>query len=530
MLNDPVPLTNGRLWSSGFELNSAVDGVEWTTHNGTTPASIQSDVVRTGFYAMQANPSTSTGLRNLAKQWLPANADANVYIRFYLRIAALPKDDTKILSLTTTAQSPTERASIRLAGNGALKLFNATTQVGSDSGVLALNTWYRIELHYNSLNPAGTDILEARIDGVNFAASSAESLGTTGKFYLGVINGTGNSTTNLYFDDVALNDGTATETQNTWCGDGKIIHLKPNGDDATNHGWRVSTGVTHFSLIDDVPPNDSADYLSANAPAIDDYDLENATGVIPAGSNITLVQAGFRASTSGGTNAIEAVRLKTSTGLIENNLSHDVIDAYKTNDAIINNGVGNYGLTASRQPGTGSNWTIAALDSAQIGYRYVSGDRTSTLTAAWLLVEYVPVFGNASGVVTLPNRTDHGGITITTSNGASTTTASNGNFSLALMPGTYTITAAKNRHLAVSRANVPIVGNQTTTLPNIALIPGDATGDNVIDVADLSLVGANFGLNNGFSPLADINGDSKVDILDLVLVGANYGMFGPQPW
>jgi hypothetical protein len=50
--------------------------------------------------------------------------------------------------------------------------------------------------------------------------------------------------------------------------------------------------------------------------------------------------------------------------------------------------------------------------------------------------------------------------------------------------------------------------------------PGDANGDNQVDLADLNLVLANFGTAG---PDGDVNGDGQVDLADLNLVLANFG-------
>lgn len=61
-------------------------------------------------------------------------------------------------------------------------------------------------------------------------------------------------------------------------------------------------------------------------------------------------------------------------------------------------------------------------------------------------------------------------------------------------------------------------------LGSITLPGGDVTGDNLIDIFDLALIGSRYGRND---PLADINGDGLVDIFDLALTAANYNRQGP---
>ena len=53
-------------------------------------------------------------------------------------------------------------------------------------------------------------------------------------------------------------------------------------------------------------------------------------------------------------------------------------------------------------------------------------------------------------------------------------------------------------------------------------VPGDANGDGVVDVADLGVVGANFGSTNATLENGDFTGDGNVDVADLGILGANW--------
>ena len=52
--------------------------------------------------------------------------------------------------------------------------------------------------------------------------------------------------------------------------------------------------------------------------------------------------------------------------------------------------------------------------------------------------------------------------------------------------------------------------------------PGDANGDGVVDVADLGIMGANFGSTNAVVADGDFNDDGIVDVADLGILGANW--------
>jgi hypothetical protein len=55
-------------------------------------------------------------------------------------------------------------------------------------------------------------------------------------------------------------------------------------------------------------------------------------------------------------------------------------------------------------------------------------------------------------------------------------------------------------------------------------IPGDANKDGKVDVSDLGILAANYGVTSGATwSTGDFNGDGKVDVSDLGILAANYG-------
>jgi hypothetical protein len=56
------------------------------------------------------------------------------------------------------------------------------------------------------------------------------------------------------------------------------------------------------------------------------------------------------------------------------------------------------------------------------------------------------------------------------------------------------------------------------------VIPGDANGDGVVDVGDLGILAANYGMSEGATVgMGDFNGDEAVDVGDLGILAAHYG-------
>ena len=58
--------------------------------------------------------------------------------------------------------------------------------------------------------------------------------------------------------------------------------------------------------------------------------------------------------------------------------------------------------------------------------------------------------------------------------------------------------------------------------PMAIRLPGDASGDGIMDVVDLGIVGANFNLMGVEFGDGDFNDDGVVDVADLAIVGANW--------
>ena len=105
------------------------------------------------------------------------------------------------------------------------------------------------------------------------------------------------------------------------------------------------------------------------------------------------------------------------------------------------------------------------------------------------------------------------------------TVGSEGMFSLQAV-GALVITASRPGYLD-AQATVSAVSDGPVNLGATTLYGGEVTGDNLIDIGDLSYLGANF---HTADAIGDINGDGVVDILDLSVAAANFQMSGPTRW
>jgi hypothetical protein len=150
-------------------------------------------------------------------------------------------------------------------------------------------------------------------------------------------------------------------------------------------------------------------------------------------------------------------------------------------------------------------------------------------------VEANPAVSSAkiSGVVSFQDAEDFTGITVllTLPDGTQlqNVTGAAGTFEfLNLKPGTYKVVASAQGYLARA-IDVTLTDGQAMVLPSTFLVGGDTNFDNVIDLNDAVLIASNFD-GPATVQTADPNRDGWIDVRDLALIGADYGLTGPIPW
>lgn len=390
-----------RLWSSGFELNTTTTDVEWGAALSTP--SIQTGTVRTGTYALEITSLASGTGKGLPYTFVSANANGPYYCRFYFRYATLPTANNTILRIGSSG--PAELVNIKLSSTGVLRLFNTTTQVGSDSSAINVNTWYRVEVLFDATGGAGAGIARARIDGVEFAASTSLTYGAgVNKIIVGgnlALTAETQTTGDWFFDDIAINDSNGS-FQNSYPGAGSIIHLKPNAAGDSN-GFLVQVGGTagsanNYTRVNEVTPDDATTYNGAALLNAEDLFNVDDSGIGGA-DTVNVVAVGARMADLVGADATAAFKLeieKTSGGtksqsstIIPNSTS------WLTNASASPR---NYALTTYQDPDS-SNWTKTTLDSMQIGYTQTATNvQTIAVSTVWALVDYTPLASPAPNV------------------------------------------------------------------------------------------------------------------------------------
>ena len=206
-------------------------------------------------------------------------------------------------------------------------------------------TWYLMEIYVRIHDTTGQVIV--KWDGVEIINFT----GDTRNGGAGTVNGLGSSSggaTTFWFDDFAFND-TSGGADNSWCGDGKIIALVPNGDNSVQ--WLGSDGDTtnNYALVDEIPPSGS-DYVRATGSAY--TDIYNLSTVDFAGQTIQRIWMVSRAkSDTSGDYFLHGIQVSGSNYLVTGSLptSFGRIDVSATGTWALN-------------PYTGGAWSQEQID------------------------------------------------------------------------------------------------------------------------------------------------------------------------
>jgi len=387
-----------RLFTSGWENNTSETEKDWAFINAGTET-ISSSVFRSGAYAGEVTGLTSGTQYGWFMNILSssgAESDGPIYQRVYLRYATLPSAENSFITFIDSSFSLF--LYVTLGNDGALRLYDEDGQIGSASSALSANTWYMVELMYDRTGIAGSHIVRARLNGVQFAGATNRNL-STGYGYVAVggnLNSEAQTTGHWYLDDYALNDSSG-NFQNSYAGSGKVVYLRANaaGDNAD---WASSSGGSNYTNVLEVTPNDATDYNSSNTVGnIDDYNIDAPPAEIGATDTINVLQLAIRYRSAGielGSDAEFKIRIKASaSGTVEES---GVILADSGN-WVMNNEVSpthkQPSLTLYDLPGASTTpWTKNDLSNAQIGIHLTKAGLTEAVQVStlWLIVDFTP--------------------------------------------------------------------------------------------------------------------------------------------
>lgn len=383
-----------RLTSSGFELGTATQGVEFSNTSGG-PTVVRT-TVRSGNFAGRISSLVSATVQRFFNQFATSNTGGNgpYFGRIYLNVAVFPSAENRMMGFVNT-NSGAFRAYITLDSSGLLRLYNgAGTQIGSSADAILLGGWYRIELRVDRTAAAGSQVIEARVGGIVFATSSTQTITTDAGDTLvigGNLGSEAQTTGDWFFDDVAVNNGSGS-FQNTYPGEGSIIHLRPNAaGDSTQ--WTPDTGV-NFARVNEITPDTATSTVSDSlASKTDFYNIDNVPPNCHPSSTISLVCVGgqFNNPTADATTSFQFQLEKAPSGtILQSSAITPNSTTWKVNSATSAFPIG-YPIVTYQDPDNIS-WTVDTLNQVQIGVVTgtigVFGIQLSTI---WALIEYLPL-------------------------------------------------------------------------------------------------------------------------------------------
>lgn len=227
--------------------------------------------------------------------------------------------------------------------------------VATSSFVTLSNVWVLIEGHLKIADSGG--IFETKYDGVDDmyyygdtkpgADTNITNINLHDQFYNGA----------AYYDDLALND-TNGVVDNSWCGDGHVVLLTPNGNgDASDLIGQDGDSTNNYLNVDEaVADGDTSYNQSATSGQRDLYQVSDYAG---AGKTILRVWPECRARDTVAAGGEYYDLIKVSGGSERRSVAKQLLTTYtqclKGEDYLLN-------------PETGVAWTEANLDNIQVGF------------------------------------------------------------------------------------------------------------------------------------------------------------------
>ena len=272
-----------RIFTCGFEETNAIANIEETIWSFVSGApTIVTTPVRSGVYAL----SIAAGAARYLRRNLSASVTSGTYfVKAHLRIAGVPSFDNREL-FTISSSGSADGPRLQMDINRTLELHNVVTGTVITGPILAVNTWYRVEIRYVISGTVGE--LELQVDGVSYGTITNENtLPTNVQLFIWGSDAS-NFGSDVFWDDIIINDATGSAPFNTWPGDSKIALAVPGGETAM--GWEDETaGAAAYTNLDESPAiPDDADYNMEDDTlnVVDQMTLATLPAEIPADADM----------------------------------------------------------------------------------------------------------------------------------------------------------------------------------------------------------------------------------------------------
>lgn len=236
--------------------------------NLNTVGGVKTGNARTGDYSLRLYWTAS---RSLVRRPLPSGPRLKVGQAFALAPSSLPTNSTSMGICQFRNIDNETLASVWMMSTGQVAIFQGEGSYPGDglNVMLAVSStpciypgaYQHLEAVYDL--EAG---MEVRVNGVTVCNHSGSFAGATGDIAQVVLGGGGVSNLGslgitMDIDDYVVWDGEGANN-NDFMGDVRVYTRMPTSD-GSDQEWTPSVGTSGFAMIDNVPPVDATDYLTA---------------------------------------------------------------------------------------------------------------------------------------------------------------------------------------------------------------------------------------------------------------------------
>lgn len=252
----------GRIFIDGFESG---DLKLYDTINSVTIATAKK---MTGSYALRSNGCFQFAVKALGATY------STIYFRFAFNFENIYVVGNSLMSFY---RSGTAQAAIGLTSDRKLQVLRGNgfgTQLARYDIPCGTNMWHDIQGKLVVHDTNG--IFQVKLNNILVIDYIGDTQNVAGDdlidaVYIGQDSGSSNGISNLYIDDIALDDA-------SWPGTTYIQAIKPNGAGNSTE-WTPSAG-SNYGCVDEVPPSES-DYVATNTiDHLDLYTLSDLAGTI----------------------------------------------------------------------------------------------------------------------------------------------------------------------------------------------------------------------------------------------------------
>jgi hypothetical protein len=244
-------------------------------------------------------------------------------------------------------------AYLRVETTGRIALINNGVVVAtSASPVITAEGWWHVEA-FLTCDTGGAAICEVRVEGTECINHTAFTTTTADVSQLRIEchDGAGGSGPAMYVKDFVVWDANGA-ANNDFLGLTRVVNLMPNADD-TAGGWVLNGGATDFGILDNNPPLDATEYISADdtPPAAVIVAMENLPSDVTAVKGLVSFA---RAKKSDGGNGTLQVNIKSAAST-DSGEDRQITAFYSY-----------WRDVSETDPATGVAWTKAGVDALKI--------------------------------------------------------------------------------------------------------------------------------------------------------------------